>query len=422
MNCNIFTENLNKFIEEDLEDNLKLQMEEHMMQCEACRHIYDEELLMEKAFAEALSVEDIKFNSQKEKIMSKIDKNKYKNYKPKALNERLLGYIKMGAPIAAAILFVMLINPISRFRVIDSGSAMKKEGWNGVSVENKDTNIQSTSMQEKETKTTYHKKDANIAIKEGITNDKEGTLNKDSNSTNTVNTTKEANTMGNTNNEEFNNKSSKASNVNEEDNYRIAVLEMQDGTKAEEQYDNVNLETSFSTIQGDNSIQSITFEKRIVLNDNKNKDLVANKTFNSVIKSPHNDLAASIGEKKASYIQEIYVEDTNNKTLWALKGNSQDREVFIRFIKWADKENLFVIIDEVRDNSIIAEELYLLNVNNGGAIEVYKVIDNNIRIEDVNIINNVDIELKLSGAQNDNEEKIYMEGYMISNFPNTQDN
>ena len=392
MNCNIFTENLSKFIEDDLEEGMKFKMEEHMMQCEACRQLYDEELLMEKAFAEALSFEDVSFSSQKEQIMSKIDENKYKSYTPKTVNRGLLGYFKIVGPIAAAILFVVLINPISRFKVMDDLSTENKESLKKAAIEDK-ANSSNNYIQSVET---GDKQDTSISMKEDNPGAKEEVSSK--------------NISENTNN----NVTITSTETTEDNN--IAALDIQDNSNTEENGDKGG-NNKMNSIAGETEDlnKSITFEKQIISSEN------LNKSFNNNIKSPYSDLSASIADKKDSSIEEIYIEDINKKVRWSLNEDFKDRSVFTSFIKWADNENLFVIIDEVRDNIIISEELYVLNVNNGKAIEVYEIRNNNKKIEDVNKVNE-DIELKLSGIKDDNQEKVYVEKYIIDDFPITQDN
>lgn len=392
MNCNIFTENLSKFIEDDLEEGMKFKMEEHMMQCEACRQLYDEELLMEKAFAEALSFEDVSFSSQKEQIMSKIDENKYKSYTPKIVNRGLLGYFKIVGPIAAAILFVVLINPISRFKVMDDLSTENKESLKKAAIEDK-ANSSNNYIQSVET---GDKQDTSISMKEDNPGAKEEVSSK--------------NISENTNN----NVTITSTETTEDNN--IAALDIQDNSNTEENGDKGG-NNKMNSIAGETEDlnKSITFEKQIISSEN------LNKSFNNNIKSPYSDLSASIADKKDSSIEEIYIEDINKKVRWSLNEDFKDRSVFTSFIKWADNENLFVIIDEVRDNIIISEELYVLNVNNGKAIEVYEIRNNNKKIEDVNKVNE-DIELKLSGIKDDNQEKVYVEKYIIDDFPITQDN
>ncbi|QGU96451.1 hypothetical protein GOM49_16295 [Clostridium bovifaecis] len=124
MNCRVFTERLDRFITGDIPEDQKKEMQIHMISCESCRRLYEDELFIEKAFIEALSIDDTIFESQKDKIMSKIDKNKYvKSYrKDYKVYKNLL---KVGGPVAAAIAFILLINPLSRFQIINNKSAEK---------------------------------------------------------------------------------------------------------------------------------------------------------------------------------------------------------------------------------------------------------------------------------------------------------
>jgi hypothetical protein len=216
------------------------------------------------------------------------------------------------------------------------------------------------------------------------------------------------------------NSESREMEITESGNKEMAILEVQDDTVLEKELDDNGdsvKDEKINSLMGMNVdlIKDVNFNRQVILNKNLSKSL------DKWIESPNNNLLASLAEKKYSSIETIYVEDLSKNQAWSLEANLQDRNVFSRFIKWADNENLFVIIDEVRDNSIISEVVYILNVNSGNTIEIYRIIDNVKKVEDINIVNNVDIELKLSGAKNDNEDKIYMENYIISDFSIIQD-
>jgi hypothetical protein len=287
---------------------------------------------------------------------------------------------------------VVLINPISRFKVMDDLSTENKESLKKAAIEDK-ANSSNNYIQSVET---GDKQDTSISMKEDNPGAKEEVSSK--------------NISENTNN----NVTITSTETTEDNN--IAALDIQDNSNTEENGDKGG-NNKMNSIAGETEDlnKSITFEKQIISSEN------LNKSFNNNIKSPYSDLSASIADKKDSSIEEIYIEDINKKVRWSLNEDFKDRSVFTSFIKWADNENLFVIIDEVRDNIIISEELYVLNVNNGKAIEVYEIRNNNKKIEDVNKVNE-DIELKLSGIKDDNQEKVYVEKYIIDDFPITQDN
>lgn len=426
MNCSIFTENLNKFIEEDIEENMKYEMEEHMLKCDACKQIYEEELLIEKAFIESLTLEDINFTSQKEKIMSKIDTDKYKSCEPKKSDRGLLRYIKIIGPLAAAILFVMLVNPISRFKVIDEISAGKKENLEKVAIEDKNNTLSAEHDQKLEKKNIDNKNDISnknsyeISIKDEtseLLNENNLTLNNIENTTEPLQ--KEVNDNSSNNGIDNINDNGNSS----EDSLRsgeIANLEIPNDIFSEKELDNTGdgkEEEQIKSLTGVNInlMQSINFSREISLDKNTSKSL------DKGIKSPNTKLVASLAKKEYTSVEKIYVENLVNKEVWSLDTKLQNRNVFTKFIKWADNENLFLVIDEIKENVVTSEEVYVLNINSGKAIQVYKIIDNLKKVEDINIVNNVDIELKLSNGKNDNKNNTYMERYMINNFFITED-
>lgn len=426
MNCSIFTENLNKFIEKDIEENMKYEMEEHMLRCDACKQIYEEELLIEKAFIESLTLEDINFISQKEKIMSKIDTDKYKNCEPKKSDRGLLRYIRIIGPLAAAILFVMLVNPISRFKVIDEISAGKKENLEKIAIEDKNNTLSTEQAQKVQTRNTDDKSDIRDEISYEISiKDETSKLSQENNLTlnNVENTTEPLQ-------EEVNDNSSNNAidNINDNGNSsedslgsgEIANLEIPNDIFSEKELDNTGdakEEEQIKSLTGVNinSMQSIDFSREVSLDKNTSKSL------DKGIKSPNTKLVASLAKKEYTSVEKIYVENLLNKEVWSLDTKLQNRNVFTRFIKWADNENLFLVIDEIKENVVTSEEVYVLNINSGKATQVYKIIDNLKKVEDINIVNNVDIELKLSNGKNDNKNNTYMERYMINNFFITED-
>lgn len=85
MNCDLFIEKLPDMIENEISGQDRQEMFEHMKYCKCCR---DEFQLMAKFRQETNSSfidKNLKYESKKDSIMSKIDKNKYKNTKKKSI-------------------------------------------------------------------------------------------------------------------------------------------------------------------------------------------------------------------------------------------------------------------------------------------------------------------------------------------------
>jgi hypothetical protein len=77
MNCSTFKNKLNDYIEGNVTFDMKEAMETHMMNCEACRKIYEEEKRLDDSFREAFNINTSNFTSSRAAIMKSIDKNRY---------------------------------------------------------------------------------------------------------------------------------------------------------------------------------------------------------------------------------------------------------------------------------------------------------------------------------------------------------
>lgn len=97
ISCLAFKKKINEYINEPISDDFKESMEEHLENCISCKALYQDEMLIEQAFHEAIS-SNIKFNSSREDIMKSIDKNRYRNTK---LN-KLYFHMKKSAIIYAS--------------------------------------------------------------------------------------------------------------------------------------------------------------------------------------------------------------------------------------------------------------------------------------------------------------------------------
>ncbi|MGY0373481.1 DUF4652 domain-containing protein [Clostridium sp. JNZ J1-5] len=387
MNCSIFTENLEAYIARDIPEDLALMMDEHILECETCRELYKEEILLENAITEALSLEDVILESQKDKIMNRIDKNKYKITTNNIEKVNKMRYFKITAPIAAAILFIILINPTKIFENFESKSNSLKQENSISSQDIKDAVNPSNNIVMKDKEETNSKKTADL--KEGSNLEEKETSIEKSN-----NISKKDIIKDNTKNQ-LNNRQETSSKI--ENDKAIDTSKENDNEPINNFVDdNKNLE------------MQVKFHKNYV-ND---KEIV--KSLGGGIKSPNDKFIASI-KKSDIYLEKIYIKDLIKNETWSLETNINDKKSLPNYIEWWDDEKLFVVIRDKKDD-YLTEKLYMLNVNNGIAYKVYTLSDSNRGIIDINKIDDNDIELKVRINPNDNQDKDYMESYIIHNI------
>lgn len=387
MNCSIFTENLEAYIARDIPEDLALMMDEHILECETCRELYKEEILLENAITEALSLEDVILESQKDKIMNRVDKNKYKITTNNIEKVNKMRYFKITAPIAAAILFIILINPTKIFENFESKSNSLKQENSISSQDIKDAVNPSNNIVMKDKEETNSKKTADL--KEGSNLEEKETSIEKSN-----NISKKDIIKDNTKNQ-LNNRQETSSKI--ENDKAIDTSKENDNEPINNFVDdNKNLE------------MQVKFHKNYV-ND---KEIV--KSLGGGIKSPNDKFIASI-KKSDIYLEKIYIKDLIKNETWSLETNINDKKSLPNYIEWWDDEKLFVVIRDKKDD-YLTEKLYMLNVNNGIAYKVYTLSDSNRSIIDINKIDDNDIELKVRINPNDNQDKDYMESYIIHNI------
>lgn len=109
MNCKVFAEKLNDYINNELTENEAIEMRMHIEKCDTCNNMFQEEIEIDNLFKSALENNEAKFKSQKSNIMEAIDESKYKNIKIDKLKDRKY-YLKRASLIAAAFAFIFILN------------------------------------------------------------------------------------------------------------------------------------------------------------------------------------------------------------------------------------------------------------------------------------------------------------------------
>ena len=77
MRCSVFKNKLYDYMEENLQNDMKKAMEEHMEKCETCKTLYEEEKRTDELIKNTLSLDEVGFKSSRSNIMKSINKKKY---------------------------------------------------------------------------------------------------------------------------------------------------------------------------------------------------------------------------------------------------------------------------------------------------------------------------------------------------------
>ncbi|MCY6354673.1 DUF4652 domain-containing protein [Clostridium sp. ZS2-4] len=411
MKCETFTDNLEKYILDDLCDDLKIKMEEHMKFCSHCRELYEEEMLFEQAIEESLNFEDVDFKSQKQKIMSKIDKDKYKKDIIIKTKVNPIKYIKWCAPIAAAAAFILMVNPIAKFKI--ESSPQKEIASVTENIDSKNSTLNSNNIpgnvtdaipdkegkdnkEGKETKEeTYKKTEIKQDDKKQITS----IPNNDSGKS----------TVNNDNSNESANNSEKL----------IPDIVSQDGENKKDIAMNIEDKNDLK----DESLNIGVELEKISIEDNNRKVSAMMIEDNIWCNSPNEKLSYSTADKgKSDIIEEnrdkIFIKDLKNNKKWLFRLSDNKNKVFIKYAKWIDDESLFVVSKMMKKNVVQHEELYMVNTITGKGLMVYKTGNSKRSIVDVEKNDENHIQVKLNTKNNDNSSETYLEKHTIYNVQN----
>lgn len=429
MNCNVFTKNLDKFIADDIPEYLKLDMKKHMMACQNCRMLYEEELLLERALYDTLSVDDIIFESQKQNIMNKIDVNKYR--KNNTINFKMYkNLLKIGVPIAAAITIAFFMNPLSSFQngngtiqqiAKDNTKIHQNQIDNNVPRDQSKLEIQ----QKDETKTIEKiaKVSNNNDKIESNSNEKifdKHDANKDSyinagghigNNSDKTSVTKpdDGNSHNPVNNGE-------AINDNEKPNEDVDDKNTSDNIEEPIVDDDKELpeETPSLAVSG---VQPAFVAEGLSLRvpvsfTKKPLDLsVQYKLLDYWNESPDKSFAYYLLRNEDM----LYVRDVLNKENWCLELKIDHRESTPKYIGWDDNDTLFIVFQESEGEINFGEELYTVDVKTGNALMIYRTFDSKRSIVDIKR-EGENIKLKINTNKYNNYSNSYDE-YTVYNVP-----
>ncbi|KOA19858.1 hypothetical protein CLHOM_19470 [Clostridium homopropionicum DSM 5847] len=425
MNCKKFQDMLYLYVAEELSEELKKQMEEHLSDCEECNELYNEELFIKASIIGALDLDNIVFESQKDKIMNSIDKNKYSETytNHRADLSRFIKYFKIGMPVAAAIAFVLLLNPIERFKLFENrSSSISSKDTGSIHTEEKPT-INSTNDSAKTTN-----EQENISKKADMALNKEKT-----NETNIDNSANEKVALNHDNNvkEKISNDSIKRSDdkleVKEDNEKNLDGKDENSLALAGEKQNENNSSTENLGLQaGDNTIaeqtdniddltNNIYYEKENDINVRFNKKLYMDDPITKVasgwIESPNKQFQSLIKVNDV-YLDKIYIKDTSRNIVWSIEKDNNPTNSIPKFVEWYDNESIFVVMNGTEDN-VKKEELYLLDVAKGNGTMLYKLYGGSKSIVGINKINTTNVELKLQLNSNDNYLDSNMQSFTL---------
>ncbi|GFP77803.1 DUF4652 domain-containing protein [Clostridium fungisolvens] len=146
MNCDSFGKKLDLYVENQLQKEMKKLMDEHVIECESCRKLYEEEKELDDILSKSLSFEDVDFKSSRVEIINSIDKNRYKKgYK----NNIKYHFIKNRSRYAIAASFVVMITSIAFLKTRTNFFTIGSKSEKAVAMEKEDKSLSIIAQDEK---------------------------------------------------------------------------------------------------------------------------------------------------------------------------------------------------------------------------------------------------------------------------------
>lgn len=425
MNCKEFQEMIELYVNEELPGEFSQQMLEHLSECDECNEIYNEELFIKASIAEALELDNIVFESQKDKIMNSIDKNRYsKAYTNNKVDfTKLMRYFKIGMPVAAAIAFVLLLNPIERFKLFENkSSSISSEDISSIHTDDKpivnstNNSAKSTNVQESSSK----KADMAIEKANEINTDNSANgkvaLNNDNNDINVKEKNSNDSTKQSGNKVEA--KEDNEKNVGSKDDNAFALAgdkQNENDSSSENSESQAEDDTNVEEIDNNDLANNIYYEKETDINVRFNKMLYMDDPITKVasgwVDSPNKQFQSLIKVNNV-YLDKIYIKDTSRNIVWSMEKDNNPTNSIPKFVEWYDDEKIFVVMNGTEDN-VKKEELYLLDVAKGNGTMLYKLYGGSKSIVGINKINTTNVELKLQLNSNDNYLDSNMQSFTL---------
>lgn len=429
MNCNVFTENLDKFIADDIPEYLKLDMKKHMMACQSCRMFYEEELLIEKALYDTLNVDDIIFESQKQNIMSKIDANKYK--KSNTINFKMYrNLLKIGVPIAAAITIALFMNPLSSFQKDNGAIQQIAKDNTKIPQEQSDTNVSGdtskpgiqhedgTGLLEEIAKVPSSQDKAGLNSNEKTFDNHDINKGLNSNAGNHIGNNSDKETITNPGGQNSNNPVNNGEAINDND-------------KPNEDTDDGNTDDNIDVPSIDDENELPEDIPSLAVSGVQPAFVAEGLSLRVPLSFTKEPLDLSVQYKLLDYWNEspdksfayyllrnedlLYVRDVLNKENWCLELKIDHREATPKYIGWDDNDTIFIVFQESEGEINFGEELYIVDVKTGDALMIYRTFDSKRSIVDIKR-EGKNIKLKINANKYDNYSNSYDE-YTVYNVP-----
>ncbi|GKU26184.1 DUF4652 domain-containing protein [Clostridium folliculivorans] len=161
MNCDSFEKKLDLYVENQLQKEMKKLMDEHVVQCESCRKLYEEEKELDEILNKSLSFEDVDFKSSRAEIINSIDKNRYKKgYK----NNIKYHLIKNKRKYTIAASFVLMITSVALMKEHFSYFSTASKSENAVAMEKEDKSLSIIAQDKKTGAVGFGKKASSVAL------------------------------------------------------------------------------------------------------------------------------------------------------------------------------------------------------------------------------------------------------------------
>lgn len=422
MNCKEFQEMIELYVNQELPEELSQHMGEHLSECDRCNEIYNEELFIKASIVEALDLDNIVFESQKDKIMNSIDKNRYsKAYTNNRVDfTKLMRCFKIGMPVAAAIAFVLLLNPIERFKLFENkSSSISSEDTSSIHTADKpiinstNDSAKSTNAQEDSSK----KADMNLEKAKEIKTDNSANEKVALNNDNNVKEKNSNDSFKQPGDKSEVKDNDKPNTGNKDDNTLAPSGDKQNENNSSS--DNSGLQAEDNTNEeeiGNNDLaNNIYYEKETDINVRFNKKLYMDDPITKVasgwVDSPNKQFQSLIKVNDV-YLDKIYIKDTSRNIVWSMEKDNNPTNSIPKFVEWFDDDNIFVVMNGTEDN-VKKEELYLLDVAKGNGTMLYKLYGGSKSIVGINRINTTNVELKLQLNSNDNYLDSNMQSFTL---------
>ncbi len=148
MNCGTFKKRLDDYVEDNLYNDMREAMEEHISTCNNCKKAYEEAMTIEKMLKDSLNVSPDMFRSSRTDIIKSIDKNRYSKNIVSKLKYHFCKYGIIYMTSAAVVIFVTFISPYILNRIKTNNLQNQLAEMNSVSRDKASASLSETKGKE----------------------------------------------------------------------------------------------------------------------------------------------------------------------------------------------------------------------------------------------------------------------------------